>query len=238
MKYKLIKEYPGSPELGSIAADVFLPTTINKDWFPEFWEKVEELNYEILTVKPSEANTVNKNKEAIVTWHVSNNNLKYWNINSVKRLSDGEVFTIGDLIDFSFFGNKGFKKIEGFAIDYFENKLMTAYQSAYGIGIALWKKAPVKTPLFTTEDGVVIFERDMLFYVLKSFEIHNNPANEFDGQSNDYKYFSTKEKADEYIFYNKPYLSLMDLLRVRENSNRTKPFPLFKELEEIVRSRS
>ena len=67
-KYKLIKEYPGSPELGIIAEERY----VMKDQ-PEYWEEVVEKDYEILIsrVVPQE-------------------------ILSVKRLSDGEVFTIGD----------------------------------------------------------------------------------------------------------------------------------------------
>jgi len=84
-KYKLIKTYPGSPLLGKV-----LEPKVEKDnedtnnfywegsWFnpndfPELWEEVD---YEIVdtTIK---------------------NNLKQ-KISSVKRLSDGEIFSVGD----------------------------------------------------------------------------------------------------------------------------------------------
>jgi len=84
-KYKLIKTYPGSPFLGKV-----LEPKVEKDnedtnnfywegsWFnpndfPELWEEVD---YEIVdtTIK---------------------NNLKQ-KISSVKRLSDGEIFSVGD----------------------------------------------------------------------------------------------------------------------------------------------
>lgn len=43
-RYKLIKEYPGSPDLGWIS---------NNNWkgYPEFWEEVTEKDYEILLLK-------------------------------------------------------------------------------------------------------------------------------------------------------------------------------------------
>lgn len=84
-KYKLIKTYPGSPLLGKV-----LEPKVEKDnedtnnfywegsWFnpndfPELWEEVD---YEIVDT-------------------IIKNNLKQ-KISSVKRLSDGEIFSVGD----------------------------------------------------------------------------------------------------------------------------------------------
>jgi hypothetical protein len=84
-KYKLIKTYPGSPLLGKV-----LEPKVEKDnedtnnfywegsWFnpndfPELWEEVD---YEVVDT-------------------IVKNNLKL-KISSVKRLSDGEIFSVGD----------------------------------------------------------------------------------------------------------------------------------------------
>jgi hypothetical protein len=89
-KYKLIKQYPGSVELGTIVEKCSFTGSgvignnklyTNKKGFgvespenyPEFWEEVVEKDYEILISR-------------VVTKEIL----------SVKRLSDGEVFTIGD----------------------------------------------------------------------------------------------------------------------------------------------
>ena len=82
-KFKLIKEYPGSDHEGII---VLLKTpnglyegyqynyySKHVETNPEYWEEVVEKDYEVLISKivPQE-------------------------ILSVKRLSDGEIFTVGD----------------------------------------------------------------------------------------------------------------------------------------------
>jgi len=103
-KYKLIKTYPGSPLLGKV-----LKPKIEKDnedtnnffwegsWFnpndfPEFWEEVFEKDYEIL----SQVTKYNPLDDYKVTGT---------KIYSIKRLSDGEVFTLGDTIKVSQHGN-------------------------------------------------------------------------------------------------------------------------------------
>jgi len=87
-KYKLIKKYPGSDPVGTIVTGYGKDGWYSKgtggktyDWTlvvynPEFWEEVVEKDYEIVDT-------------------IIKNNLKQ-KISSVKRLSDGEVFTVGD----------------------------------------------------------------------------------------------------------------------------------------------
>lgn len=192
-------------------------------------EKVEEVDYEILSFQNIESKKIvelhSNNLYCCKISHTYNGkgvsskeeclNIERLSIHSVKRLSDGEVFTIGDLIDFEDFGNKGFQPIDKIEIDCFDKTRITAWNSAYGLGLEKWKKAPAKTPLFTTEDGVDVFEGDKLYYILKSFEIHCNPANKYDGKNNDYKYFSTKEKAEEFVILNKPCLSVQELINIK-----------------------
>ena len=104
-KYKLIKEYPGSPTVGTILApkvDKELTNTNNFYWggswfnpndFSEFWEEVVEEDYEIVSYIKKGSTTCTTTKR-----RGGENHEEFWNIYSVKRLSDGEVFTIGDLI--------------------------------------------------------------------------------------------------------------------------------------------
>ena len=107
-KYKLIKTYPGSPLLGKV-----LEPKVEKDnedtnnfywegsWFnpndfPELWEEVVENNYEIISYwSPRFGDTKYLYYEGHEDWDNINKS-KYHPIHSVKRLSDGEVFTIGD----------------------------------------------------------------------------------------------------------------------------------------------
>ena len=101
MKYILKKEYPGSPKLGNIIDN------LENDWienYPEFWQPVVEKNYEILSVITNNNKFIEKvyNQDATIE--------PYWKIRSVKRLSDGEIFTIGDKV-FSEYINYTINKI-------------------------------------------------------------------------------------------------------------------------------
>lgn len=61
---------------------------------------------------------------------------------SVRRLSDGEVFTVGDVV--YFFGSKESSPIEKFAIDTFNKNHIAAYNGAYGAGIGVLRKVEKK----------------------------------------------------------------------------------------------
>lgn len=230
IQYKLIKVYP-EHTLGEIhCADKSTKWygTIFYDAYPEFWKRVEEVDYEILSFysghsddkmayifKKTRNGLYSKGSGDCDLYHA----LKYWNIHSVKRLSDGEVFTIGDLIDFGDFGNKGFHPIDKIEVDYFDKTRVTAWDGAYGKGaINKWEKASKKTPLFTTEDGVEIFEGDKFYY--PNIHIWKTIISEADKRVlifirlNKYKPFSTKEKSEEYILLNKPCLSVNEIIAV------------------------
>jgi len=62
-------------------------------------------------------------------------------IYSVKRLSDGEVFSVGDVVHFGFC-DLGDVKIEKFVIDTFDKNKISAYHSFAGKSIMCLQKAP------------------------------------------------------------------------------------------------
>ena len=214
MKYILKKEYPGSPKLGNIIDN------LENDWienYPEFWEEVVvEKDYEILelslqrSIKHQIVSAL-KNSENYTISLLSCNGNK---IHSVKRLSDSEIFTIGDKV-FSEYVNYTINKI-----DIVNDKCMVSalYDTNNPNGSRLHynlnniKKS--KQPLFTTEDGVDIFEGDKYFICTASLSncINNEGiVSKFFKPNPNYKYFSTKEKAEEYILLNKPCLSYGDV---------------------------
>lgn len=203
-RFKLIKEYPGSAGLGTIITFdtnynkyVFLYTGNDTHFYnrapedyPEFWEEVIEKDYEILSyTSPYDR------------WHSQN-----MIIHSVKRLSDGEIFTVGDKI-------KIHNKIG--TITYFTKDLWAGIEGVKCNGpykISLLNK--VKQPLFTTEDGVDI-HYDQMFFNVNNFKIETfqvtNDKYPLDFLNDGSKQFSTKEAAEEYIIMNKPCLSLNDI---------------------------
>lgn len=258
IQYRLIKEYSGSPKLGTIdwfKTDEFGPSS-NNVWqgtnfynsHPEFWQKVEELDYEILsliyknngdivTLRPNGKYVISTAKDCLFPVYSLKEQLEDngCDIHSVKRLSDGEVFTVGDLIYFGDFGNKGFQPIDKIEIDYFDKTRITAWNSAYGLGLEKWKKAPAKTPLFTTEDSVEIFNGDIYWSVTDDFKLLVTHS----ARMLDYKIraFSTKEKAEEYILLNKPCLSLNDLLSTWGNAEFPENSPLFNRFKKLAQSK-
>ena len=134
-------------------------------------------------------------------------------IHSIKRLSDSEIFTIGDkfnIPDNKFFGTE---QIEGFAI--IDNQIWLTNGD-----ITLNNIEKVKQPLFTTEDDVDIFEGNNYFKVVnESFQLLKM-ENASKGESLRSKVFSTKEKAEEYILMNKPVLSYNDIEKIITTSSK------------------
>jgi len=242
-KFKLLKVFPRYDNIGKIYS--FGDKNImHPEKYPEFWQEVVEKDYEILSFKSIGYN---------FTWSITNDKLycsevindKTWTqdellkpfhkmyIHSVKRLSDGEIFTIGDKIQTS-----KVLTINSFII--IDNELLISPFEIIGtIGLNNFQK--VKQPLFTTEDDVDIFEgdeyctieKDTLRYRIKEIAKKNSA-----GKNQDLLYyFSTKEKAEEYIIMNKPCLSLNDFNSLNETNEKALIGITLKKLKELVKTK-
>lgn len=269
-KYKLIKKYPGSPELNTIFdywTDGILEQVYNKSTnpsfiplktvkqHPEFWEEVVEKDYEILSFIHNgqhnvKINIIIKIKNGFLDSDSQKLPLEHylnascWNIYSVKRLSDGEVFTVGDKIE-----NGKYKssitsitldnlcdsdvciETEGFICAYYNNCCLSCIKHS-------------KKPLFTTEDGVDIFEGDDCYIIHNWIPLKTKVfSDDYGNTKTVYKFvFSTKEAAEEYILMNKPCLSIKDIQSIyvsakegwRKNGNQKF---YFEELVKLVKSK-
>lgn len=145
-------------------------------------------------------------------------------IKTIKRLSDGEIFTASDKTNFG--------TIKGFNIN--GDSLFVLYED--GTQSTLDSVVKVKQPIFTTEDGVGVFEGDRVWYVDGLFKIDFVDFN--DGEApypNIYKYFSTEEKAKAYVFQNKYSISLKDIMDFDKSRYYINPVKYF---EELVKERS
>jgi len=241
-RYKLIKEYPGSPKLGTIKESSSPEFT----GFPEFWEKVVEKDYEILsfyfhggiykktgetekhylTGKIENIFRIDKTKDGILTdGNLENKKFdKNFYIYSVKRLSDGEIFTVGDTIETCISDSCCFI----YSFNVIENKLVIDHTHSYLLNKKLPGTAPnhhlyliskAEKPLFTTEDDADIYPGMSVYCVSKEYSYEgfiNSVDNSLvqsikKSMSIGYKYFSTKEAAEEYILINKPCLSISDI---------------------------
>jgi len=232
-RYKLIEEYAGSPKLGFILDDSWKieqgagnhathyvnQIAFNPKHYPKQWERIIEKDYEILSFTKVDSNCVPKDGIGTL-FYLQENGLfssihkhsyrteiqlleggcsvrtGFFAINSVKRLSDGEIFTIGD--------NTKYGCIDKF---YIKNNYLLSTTVLESNGRYLKYLEKIKQPLFTTEDGVDIFNPTLLWRVSKS-SFYFNKYGDYMIQKGSCAYlcFSTKEKAEEYILMNKPFL--------------------------------
>lgn len=239
MKYKLIKEYPGSPKLGTKQS-----VTQTYDFlhlYPEFWQPVVEKNYEILSFL-FYGNTLFENINGKFNGYNEKSILydKKHLIHSVKRLSDGEIFTIGDkVIDDHFIDkiciiNSIFITNDGVRVNYKNLDKCGGYNNP------LDKLVKAKQLLFTTEDGVDIFEGDEYYSVNEHYWTVLEPKNayriDYETYHKNKHNFSTKPKAEEYILLNKPCLSINDLSNIKEKYG-TLGDSLIKHSKDLVKSK-
>ena len=222
--YKLIKEYPGSPEVGTIVKDsqgsikytepsgkqytesssagnIFKANIENH---PEFWEEEIEKDYEILQYVRKDRQSYSSKRRG------GKDHEKDWNIFSVKRISDGEVFSIGNSITGATY--KDPRKIEEIILEG-DDEIALGQGKGY---TELVDAVKCKTPLFLTNDGVEVFIGDIVYVVQSSLNgIDKIMVANF--RPEDYptmKVFSTNKAAEDYIIKNKYALSIEDFWEV------------------------
>lgn len=235
-KYKLIKQYPGSLKLGSIAAaiggDDLWKGSIYYDKYPEYWKEVVEKDYEIISyvAKDNPTNITTKRRGA----HLHE---EYWKIHSVKRLSDGEVFTVGDRVKVSECGStKTITEIEVCNLGKsFKAGIWFTHTSGSCHMTHVIKQK--KQPIFLTLNGKDIFEEDTVWYVNKENFYYDYiiafPEVKFNSEIR--AYFLTREEAEDYIIENKPALSVSDFWEITYTS--TSNFNKNAYIKDLVKER-
>ncbi len=228
----------------------------------EFWM---ELTYEILSFRSNRNRfynpTIQKDGtylDAEIMEFDGNGASLEWMLNedeyyitSVKRLSDGEVFSIGDKINFrGLYGNNSEHKydiIRGFDLKQDANLGILYHNGLVGLN----KIEKYKEAVFTTFDGVELFDQDVYYFIWLNKPSHGQEVNKIykaivrplDGDttwSSDAVFFSTKESGKEYILMNKPLLSLNDLLSVwgrEKDFNTYKNSPMFQNFKKLAKSK-
>lgn len=162
------------------------------------WEEIVEKEYEILKSCPIEGN-----------------------IYSVKRLSDGEVFTIGDKID----SHSGIFKINKINIFKKSVRFWADYTTSNSVAYTLKYVQKAKESLLTTEDGVDLFEGDIYYFIWLSSPascqkintVYNHilePLSNDTNWSENARFFAKKENAGKYIELNSPKYTVLDMLKV------------------------
>ena len=236
-KYKLIKEYPNSVELGTVVSRAFDEYGVQFGKYPEFWEKV--IDYEILSFSQDKwVDSLAKllpNGEYGLTdrnfsWTldsmlyegvcVESGDVK---IHSIKRLEDGEVFTVGDEVT----DDNQECKILRLRLT---NNGLYQFSCSEKNGWCTFDNYHVvdKRPLLTTEDGIEIFKGGSYWYIQDGSDpIHHHHPNQVrftNMTGNDVlnvndkgvRRFSTKEAAEDYQVMNTPCLSVNDLIQIQK----------------------
>jgi hypothetical protein len=139
-------------------------------------------------------------------------------IKSIKRLSDGEVFTAGDKVNSTLYDTKVNRKITGFEIR--KEELLIQFEVVEKYVLRLDQITKPKTPLFTTEDGVDVFEDNEFTIVQKHTFDTIHKAKYIPGYPDEWMYFSTKEAAEKYISENKPKYSEKDIKEALQDAKQ------------------
>lgn len=131
----------------------------------------------------------------------------YSMIKSVKRLYDGEVFTVGDEVihktDPKTLANTA-KIVSFFVPSDIEGKMWFHFDNSFCVkDLANFNKLPAKTPLFTSEDGVPIYEDSIVWWLditTGRIVMWNNTITQISVLGRFYvnKYFSTEAAAKDY----------------------------------------
>jgi hypothetical protein len=162
-------------------------------------EEPEEKEYEILRRKQNTI-SAHKNSFGLCIDPIPGEIL------SVKRLSDGEVFELGQKKIYSV--TKETLTIKSFSTSSNGSLYVNFEEGEHG-GLSDLQPLPERTPLFRSEDGVDIYEGDWSFHVDKTLAIGRMQVRA-DEPRIKWKYFSTMEAAQEYVINNKPVFTLKE----------------------------
>lgn len=162
-------------------------------------------------------------------------------IKSVRRLSDGEVFSVGDMVQAIGLNYKA--PITKFAIESGELRVLgTDISTAHKFWSVINGISKVKQPLFTTDDGVLVRADAKVFTVALSRDYHILLLNAQDASfckedGIKLKSFSTIESAEEYVLMNKPCLSVNDITSISKFLTKWRVESAITELKELAKSK-
>lgn len=246
--YILVNTYGGDNKCGFNQTPKHFDQEYKVYTLPQDWDKVielaseEEKKWQVQEFRSSELKITStggslfKGKffDYTLSGLLGSNQFKHGSL-IIHSVTDGEqVISVGDdtnigrVIDFQFDGDDLMVKIDEkhgrWNVEYFDLKKVE------------------KKPLFVTEDGVGVFKGDIVYNLCTkgSWQCGSGNPEYSDHLNRDiWKFFSTKEARDEYIFYNKPELALSDINQiVGENCKYgISSKCLVEQLEELVKSR-
>jgi len=240
-----MKQYKHIPT-GKIAkkAEITGCYFVEQDYLPNWlienssdWEEVKPKEYEILKFQLTSGLIIEASR-------IDGTADKYL-IHTVKRLSDSEVFCVGDKVKFPFGDYPAEIKKIIIVNDEGNDVVATISEGSLGkialcvdryVGNLLLNKAvKANQPLFTTKDGVEIFKNQKYFglytdsWLLEEIECGIDYEISADENLNSpYLTFSTKEAAEAHRLLNKPCLSVNDIIGNSKNTMKSELIELAK----------
>lgn len=189
---------------------------------PEFWEEVIEKNYKILSL--FDTNREIKYGVGLIGWRSALDT--FYNskasiiILSVKRLSDNEVFSVGDLVNYNKKSNYGNWKINNFLLK--NNKILSRSENNAICEFIedLKHVEKIFEKIYTTEDGYNIYDENELLWdtSIRNFNSLGQTKTKYfiQWELNDNKdrfAFKHKANAEKWIEENKPQFTKNDMLK-------------------------
>lgn len=256
-KYKLIREFPTSPSRGLVVQwgdhglsgwcyegkqnDIYRFSKECVENYPEFWEEIKEKEYKVISFLVIENSPKTYYTERIDCFgnltgmfgpydrkESLEDCIKKYKIYSVKRISDGEIFSIGDKIQ-NFVQNGKVSNIVS-RISVNGDYVWLEVEDKVG-GCILNCAKKVKEPLFITEDGKEIYNncKQILYKVTDDLKIVCDTCI----ITEDYNFikgrtFYFSENAEKYIEENKPQYSHKQVINILRGFDKT-----ISEYEEI-----
>ncbi len=249
--YKLVKKYPGSLEIGTevvwgnfglsgecyqvkVKAGIFRFAKETIENNSEFWQEVEQPEYEVLEVKLSDDTILTyQGQECIKRTDVFTPSSTYKldaclkdsrvKINSVKRLSDGLIIKVGNKVT-----TKGYmttENVTGFIL----HDGTTSFKKGIWVetvegSMHIERVKEVLSPIYTTYDGVEVYSyRQVVFWVIDgkyeyALDMCAGNVELIKTQPKTYKVFSTKEAAEDYVKSLTPLFVTEDLVSIYPDS--------------------
>ncbi len=230
-KYKLIKKYPSLPKTSKEGMIVeyydviegysdhnlgaYSTVELDKEEVednPEYWEEIILPKYKIISFTDG-SNVYFKQENGFFTINtrhcyscealLNRDNVK---IHKVVRISDGEIFCLGDKVRHQNLLIPA-AEIDKFYINKDNECLIHSKNAEFSEVI---DRVELNNPLFSTVDGKDIYKFDKFYVVGKFFNIQETHGGHFQNDKWEKFRFATREKAQEYAINNKPCLSMMD----------------------------
>lgn len=217
----------------------------------DFWEEIVEPEYTVLSFKSVHHECIfNLNEAGLYSTDSDKtgfNNVTPWMlfkivdsgyyiIYSIKRNSDGAIFTVGDKYKHVDSGNKlhtiGSIWILANNDIYFSDTLGKKYNTL------LQNVIPIKS-LMTTSDGVDLYEGDTFFFIDIYWGINPISANVYRASSTwIHPIFSTQKAAENYVKMNKPCISLSDVLNLfPQNMDKSLREDIKQDLTKLIKTK-